>query len=201
MILEQQDKWLARIAEIFLRYGIKSITMDDISRELGISKKTLYQFVSNKDELVLKVVESHINQEVCKGESWRTEAADALDEMMLVMQNVMKEMQIVKTNIVHDMQKYHRDAWNVLQSYQRGHLTEQVRNNLERGISEGLYRKDFDLEAITRMHVAQAFLLFDEDWFPHSEFSRDALFREYILHYLHGILSEEGRNRLKAKLS
>ncbi len=199
IITEQQEKWLLRTAEIFFRYGIKSITMDDVARELGISKKTLYQFVSNKNDLVIKVVEQHIRNEVRQVECWQEEAADALDEMMLVINNVIKDMQLIKSNIVFDMQKYHREAWDMMKNYQRGHMMEKVRNNLIRGIREGVYRPDFDVETVTRLHVAQSFLLFDEEWFPNPEFPRDALFREYILHYLHGLLSDEGRRRLRNK--
>ena len=201
MISEQQEKWLVRVVEMFMRYGIKSITMDDIARELGISKKTLYQFVGNKNDLVMRTVQYHIQEEIHRDQCLKVEASDALEEMLLVIQNVVKEMQMVKTNIVHDMQKYHRDAWEVMQEYQRGHMMQQVTENLQRGIKEGLYRDDFNQDVIARMHVVQAFLLFDEDWFPPTEFSRDTLFQQYILHYLHGILSDEGRKRLKAKLS
>ena len=63
MFTEQQEKWLKRVEDLFLRYGIKSITMDDVARELGISKKTLYQFVDNKDDLVHKMLERHIAEE------------------------------------------------------------------------------------------------------------------------------------------
>ena len=78
MITEQQAKWLKRTEELFLRYGIKSITMDDVARELGISKKTLYQFVDNKNDLVCKVLEYHVQEEISRDECRHEEASDAI---------------------------------------------------------------------------------------------------------------------------
>lgn len=198
-ISEQQEKWLQRAADLFFRYGIKSVTMDDVARELGISKKTLYQFVANKHDLVLKVVDQHLREEVRKAAVREEETADALEEMLLVIGKVVKDMQLIKSNIVNDLQKYHREAWERIKAYQHGQMMDRVRNNLIRGIREGVYRTDFDVETIARLHVAHSFVLFDEDWFPQPAFRRDGLFREYILHYLHGLLSDEGRRRFRVK--
>ena len=201
MFSEQQEKWLKRVEDLFLRYGIKSLTMDDVARELGISKKNLYLFVDNKDDLVNKMLERHIGEEKAMCRQMFAEAANAIEEMFFVMKANAQQFQQMKANIVYDLQKYHYDAWQRLQEYQRGTLMQRVKRNLERGIREGLYRGDFNLEMVARLHTAQTFQLFDEDWFPKAEFPRDHLFREFILHYLHGILSDEGRRRLKAKLS
>lgn len=201
MFTEQQEKWLKRVEEIFLRFGIKSLTMDDIARELGISKKTLYQFVENKDDLVLRVVQQHIEAEIVQKNCLHLEAPDAIEEILAVIRHVQGEMQRIKSNILFDMQKYHRDAWDVMREYQRGHMHRMVRENLERGRQEGLYRTDFDLDIIARLHVAESFLMLDEDWFPRPPYSLETLFREYLLYYLHGVVSEKGLQQLKAKLS
>ena len=201
MFTEQQIKWLKRAEEVFMRYGIKSITMDDVARELGISKKTLYQFVENKNDLVVKVVERHIEEDVERGECWQRDAPNAIEEILLVIQHAQEDFQRVKSNVLFDMQKYHREAWDRMQGYQRGFMHKKVRENLERGIVEGLYRADFDVDIVARMHVAQSFLLFDEDWFPRPPYTLEAIFREFMLHYLHGILSEKGLKYLKEKLS
>lgn len=201
MFTEQQEKWLRRIAELFMRLGIKSLTMDDVARELGISKKTLYQFVENKDDLVKKVIESHLTEECSRSEELSQMAKDALDEMLIVIQANIGDMQRMKANIVFELQKYHRDAWDLLQEYQRGFMYKVVRNNLERGIREGFYRNDFDVDITAKLHLAQSFAIFDETWFPKPPYSSEALFKETMILYLHSIISEKGRQALKAKLS
>ncbi|MBL7825786.1 MAG: helix-turn-helix transcriptional regulator, partial [Saprospiraceae bacterium] len=81
MFNEQQEKWLKRTEDLFLRVGIKSVTMDDVARELGISKKTLYTFVESKDDLVKKVLERHIMQEKRDCEVMYERAQNAIQEM------------------------------------------------------------------------------------------------------------------------
>lgn len=201
MLNEQQIKWLKRAEELFMRYGIKSLTMDDVARELGISKKTLYQFVENKNDLVLKVVELHMQEDKERAECWHREATDAIEEILRVIQHIQGDFARVKSNVIFDLQRYHRDAWDRMQEYQRGHMHRMVRENIERGRAEGLYRDDFDIDLIARLHVAESFVLFDETWFPRPPYSLDVIFREYLMYYLHGILSEKGRQLLQEKQS
>lgn len=198
---EQQEKWLKRVEEMFLRYGIKSITMDDVARELGISKKTLYTFVESKDNLVKKVLENHINKEkeMC---SWMfKQAQNALEEMFVVMEMNAQQMAQMTTNIVYDLQKYHHDAWEMMENFQKGFLYQVVRANLERGVHEGLYRSDFDLDIVTKLHIANSFQIFDEKYFPQNAYRKEIVFREYLLHYLYGIASEQGLKLIKEKLA
>lgn len=201
MLTDQQQKWLRRTTELFLRYGIKSITMDDVARELGISKKTLYQFVENKNDLVMKVMELHIEQEKQECFEMATRSANAVDEMFIVMESNTQQMQQMKSNIIHDLQKYHHEAWEKIQEFIQGFLYGIVRNNLERGVREGLYRPDFDVDIVAKFHIALSLLLFDETLFPQHTYKKELLFKEYLLHYLYGIVSEKGLPVLKAKLS
>lgn len=184
---------MKRVEDLLLRLGIKSITMDDVARELGISKKTLYTFVESKDDLVNKVLERHIMQEKIDCEMSFSNAKNAIEEMFFVIEANTQQMAQMKANIIHDLQKYHREAWEMMSEFQRGFLYKIVRENLERGIGEGVYRNDFDVDIITRFHIASTFQLFDETIFPPNTFKRDVIFREFLMHYLHGILSEKGR--------
>jgi TetR/AcrR family transcriptional regulator, cholesterol catabolism regulator len=193
MFTEQQEKWLTRVEELFLRYGIKSITMDDVARELGISKKTLYQFVESKDALVDRVIERHIEFEKAECARMIESSGNAIEQMLQVIESNRLQLSQMKSNIVHDMQKYYRNSWEKMSEFQRGFLYRVVRDNLERGIAEGLYRTDFDADIVAKMHLATSFQLFDQTLFPSHVYRLDAVFEEYLKHYLYGILSDEGR--------
>jgi len=201
MFTEQQEKWLKRVEDLFLRYGIKSISMDDVARELGISKKTLYQFVGSKDDLVNKMLERHIAEEKNLCHQVSGVAENAVEEMFMVIESNAQQLQQMKTNIVYDLQKYHHDAWEKMQDYQRNFLYRIVRANLERGIREGLYRTGFDPDILAKLHIAMSFQLFDENIFPQNTYPKATLFQEYLMHYLYGIVSDKGLQLLKAKLS
>ncbi len=201
MFTEQQEKWLRRVEDLFMRYGIKGLTMDDVARELGISKKTLYQFVENKDDLVMKVVERHLTEEKMQDCMHQENAENALHEIFLVIQQSAADFQKMKSNLLFELQRFHRAAWEKIQEYQQKHLFQIILDNLHRGIQEGLYRTNFNPDIVARLHNVGVFLLFDENYFPSSKYSREEIMREYLLHYLYGIVSDPGRELLQAKLT
>lgn len=200
MLTEQQQVWINRVSELFLRFGIKALTMDDVARELGISKKTLYQFVSSKDDLVNRIVESHILMECQRSEMIAQTATDALDEMMMVIREMMLEMQTMKANFIFDLQKYHRSAWDQVKNYQQDYMYKVVADNLRRGVQEGLYRDDFDIDVVAKLHLGQVFSIFDETWFPKPPYTFEALFNESMIGYLYSIVSDVGRKAMVEKL-
>jgi TetR/AcrR family transcriptional regulator, cholesterol catabolism regulator len=196
----QQEKWLRRVEELFLRYGVKSLSMDDVSRELGISKKTLYQFVDNKDDLVSKVMDRHI-QEQCKlDEEANRQAADAIDEMVTVIQNVVKEMQQMKPNLVHELQKYHREVWERIEKFQHEYIYKVAMENINWGRRDGLYRTEFDADIAIRFYIAGSLTIFNDQFFPKPPYTFEGLFKEFITNYLFGISTEKGRILLKMRL-
>ncbi len=200
MFTEQQEKWLKRVEEMFFKLGIKSLTMDDVARELGISKKTLYSFVESKDDLVSKVMDRHIAQQCKEDEALHAKSTDAVDEMVRIIKQIMADFGQMKPNVVHEMQKYHRDVWERINDFQHTYILNMVRQNIEWGRSEGLYRADFDLETVARFYIAGAMSIFDERYFPKPPYTFDVLFKEFIVNYLHSIVSERGLEILKEKL-
>ncbi|HAD10840.1 MAG TPA: hypothetical protein DCF33_00225 [Saprospirales bacterium] len=201
MFTEQQEKWLKRVEELFFKLGIKSLTMDDVARELGISKKTLYSFVENKDDLVAKVMERHMTEQCQVDEALHAAASDAVDEMVRIIQQIITDFGKMKPNVVHEMQKYHRDVWNKINDFQQNYILNVARQNLEWGRREGLYRTDFDLETAARFYIAGAMAIFDDRYFPKPPYTYDFLFKEYITNYLHSIVSDKGLTLLQEKLA
>ncbi|MFI5132413.1 MAG: TetR/AcrR family transcriptional regulator [Chitinophagales bacterium] len=197
----QDITWLDRVEALFLRFGIKSITMDDVAHELGISKKTLYQMVESKDALVIKVLNHHISREKTHCLIMAREAPNAIDEIFIIMDSNSQELAQMKTNIINDLQKYHRDAWLLIRNFQYDFVLKVIRENLARGRKEGLYREDFDLDIIAKLHLSTAFNLFDEQLFPAGSTSKVILFKEYMMHFLHGIVSSKGLAYLTMKIS
>jgi TetR/AcrR family transcriptional regulator, cholesterol catabolism regulator len=199
MFTEQQDKWLRRVEELFLRYGIKNFTMDDVARELGISKKTLYQFVENKDDLVGRVMDRHIAEQCKIDQELHANATDAVDELLNTIKEMMREMQKMKPHIIHELQKYHREVWERIQAFQQTYVYKVAMANIEWGRREALYRTDFDADIAVRIYIASCFAVLNDDVFPKPPYSLDTLFRECMFNYLHSIVSDEGRKLIKEK--
>ncbi|MEO5906003.1 MAG: TetR/AcrR family transcriptional regulator [Saprospiraceae bacterium] len=197
-----QDKaWIEQIEKLFLRYGVKSVSMDDVATELGISKKTLYQMVESKDELVMRVLTHHVMGRKNECLSMSSTATNAIEEIFIVLDANSRELAQMKANIINDLQKYHRETWLMIQRFHHEFVLSIIRENMIRGRKEGLYREDFDIDIIAKLHLGTAFLLFDEQLFPGGSAQRVVLFKEYMLHFLHGIVSAKGLTYLKKKLS
>jgi len=199
--IEQGEDWIIRVQSLFMRYGIKSVTMNDVARELGISKKTLYQMVPSKDELVIKVLQHHISIEKTQCINLSSMAPNALEEIFIIMESNSQELSRMKANIINDLQKYHRQGWEIIRKFHYDFVFKVICENLVRGRKEGLYREDFNIEIIAKLHLATAFNLFDPELFPVLVNDRLTLFNEYMMHYLHGIVSPKGLEYLKKKLS
>ncbi len=199
--IQQGEDWFERVQGLFMRYGIKSVTMNDVARELGISKKTLYQLVPSKDELVIKVLQRHISTEKAQCLNLASLAPNAIEEIFIIMETNSQELTRMKTNIVNDLQKYHRQGWELIRKFHYEFVFKVIQENLVRGRKEGLYRENFDIDIIAKLHLATAFNLFDPELFPVLANDRLTLFNEYMMHYLHGIVSPKGIDYLNKKLS
>lgn len=198
---DQETVLLDRAESLFIRFGIKSITMDDVAADLGISKKTLYQMVESKDDLVVRVLNRHISREKTQCMVWSSESKNAIEEILSVMKANSQEISQMKTNVINDLQKYHREGWLVVRNYHFDFVFKVIKDNIQRGRAEGLYREDFDTDIVTRLHLTTGFSLFDDQIFPYDSISRANLFNEFIMHFLHGIVSPKGLSYLKKKLS
>ena len=196
----QDVTWMERVEGLFFRYGIKSLTMDDVAFELGISKKTLYQMVESKDDLVLKVLNHHISREKSNCLNLASNAANAIEEILVVLDTNSQELSQMRTNIINDLQKYHREGWLMIRNYHYEFVFQNIRDNIVRGRKEGLYRENFDVDIVSKLHLATAFNIFDEQVFPEGSISRVILFKECMMHFLFGIVSPKGLNYLKKKL-
>jgi TetR/AcrR family transcriptional regulator, cholesterol catabolism regulator len=197
---ELHEKILRRTEEMFLKYGIKSLTMDDVARELGISKKTLYQFVENKNDLVSQTMDRHITEQCKTDDKLHFSAQNAIDEMLTVVKTMVNEMQKMKPNIIFELQKYHREVWEKIERFQHEYIERVAMRNLQWGRQDGLYRDDFDADIAVKFYIYGSFLIFNDELFPKPPYTFDGLFKEFIMNYLHGIASDKGREYLKGKV-
>jgi TetR/AcrR family transcriptional regulator, cholesterol catabolism regulator len=198
----EQHRQILEIAErLFMRYGLKSVSMDDVAAEAGISKKTLYQLVPSKGELIDRIIESHVCSETDMIEELRANAVDALEEMLAISDMITETLGQMSPALLFDLRKYYRKSWEKINNLQRGHIYEVVHSNLESGIRQGLYRPDLDTAVVAILYVQKSLALIDDTVFPAASFAREALVRSHILYHLHGILSKNGRARLKTLTS
>ena len=183
--------------QLFFKYGIKSISMDDLSREMSISKKTLYTFVDNKDELVYLVVQNHIAREKIKSESIIHHSKDSVDEFIQIIMHNHEELNSLNENVIYDLQKYHPKSWNLLLEFTEQYIFNHILHNLKRGIKEGFYREDMNPETIALIYISSIDSILKNIHLKHTEKNVAKTIREYAIYHLNGIVSDNGKELVK----
>ena len=190
--MDNKDKILLGAEELFFKFGIKSMTMDDIAKHLGMSKKTIYQIFEDKDALVNSLVNSHIKKNESQMIGYAGTSKNAIQEILFALKH-MAEM-FAKTNplLFHDMQKYHIIAWNDFKSFKEGCMTKIVVDNLKRGIAEGLYREDISVKIMARLRIEEVEMTFNPYIFPPTQYSMVEVAEQLMKHFLLGICTLKG---------
>lgn len=190
--MELNDRIIEAARSLFMRYGIKSITMEDITREMGISKKTLYQSVDNKEDLVNKVLTCKMQEDLLSLQQIHRESLDAIDEMLKITRYILATLRDLSPTAVYDLNKYYGAIWKKNQTEHQQHLYQLIRNNLVKGVGQGLYRDNMNPDIIARLYVAKSSLIVDEEIFPSTQYHPAELFEETILYHMHGVASAKG---------
>ncbi len=168
--------------------------MDDIARELGMSKKTLYQFFENKNDMLIQIMhlESERDEKVISFVLAHSE--NAVDELMGFAKHGIEEFAKVKSSptIMYDLQKYYRDIWIQFETGINERMYEGTKNNIERGKKEGLYRMEIDANVIAKLYVRQMMSIIDEDVFPSKNYDKIGLFMQYLVYHIYGIATPKG---------
>ncbi|NDA61929.1 MAG: TetR/AcrR family transcriptional regulator [Chitinophagia bacterium] len=175
-----------------MRYGIRSVSMDEIAQQLGISKKTIYQYYTDKDKLVEDVIEFvlNINRKDCLHQ--QQISSNAIHEVLLTIESVKQMLSKMNLAVMYDLEKYHPSAFNKYNHYKKDFLYNIIVYNILRGKSEGLYREEIQTNLIARFRLASVFLIFNTEIFPDENFTLPELIAETTDNFLYGIASPEG---------
>lgn len=193
--------FLDRVEEIFTKYGVRSVTMDDISNHLGISKKTLYQKIPNKDVLIHRVVRNYIDKKQRLFEETISKSVNAIDENLLLMELIARQFISINPATVFELQKYYHQAWQIFHEHMTQSLMSMIVRNLERGQAEGLFRDDFDPDVIAKFHLISTSALCDPQWFDEEAHKNPEIVCQHIYHFLFGVVSPKGHVYLKSKIN
>ena len=190
--MEIKDRILNRAQQLFMRNGIKSVSMDDIAADMGMSKKTLYKWFENKDQIVLAGITRHLDGVQCDCALVAGKAANAVEEMLLLSKWADEQFADVHPSIFNDMKKYHPTAWELFKSHKNTFILAQITQNLRRGMAEGLFRADLDVEVLARLNLAQIELAFDSELYPTAQFGPVRVNRVFDEHFLLGVATLKG---------
>jgi len=191
---------LIKVKELYYKYGIKSVTMEDVARKLGVSKKTLYQCVSDKEDLVQKILALEFNEvsnqikEICEN------GENALQIAYLISEKMRQQLSQYPVTAEYDLQKYYPQIYEDFTKQRRKHMINSFTTNMKRGMEEGFFRADLKPEIIARIQVLRLEAK-SEDYFNDlKEYKLDQIFYEVFIYHLRGICSQKGIDYLENKI-
>ncbi len=189
---EIQVKIATAAFELFCEQGIKGVSMDDIAQHLAMSKKTIYKWYSNKDEVVYAAVKGFLDKMGHDSECCLSNSENAVAQLFNIMQTVRQLFVSIRPAVFHDLRKYHPSAWKLWQDHKCSFMLGSIKQNLRQGIAEGLFRKDLDIEIVARLRMNMVELPFDPHVFPQHEFNLQQVQQETLELYMLGIATLKG---------
>jgi TetR/AcrR family transcriptional regulator, cholesterol catabolism regulator len=197
---EELQNILHKVRLLFMKYGIKSITMDDVAREIGISKKTLYQYVENKNDLLNKVLDMELEESECNIEKVDNSGINAIEALFIVLKFLNMITKEYSSSAIYDLKKYYPDLYNKMNRLRREKIYNRVIKNLNKGIEEGFYRKDINEQLIAKIQVERMENAIDSDYLSIEELSTPDIFLEIFKYHIRGIATEKGLKELDKEI-
>lgn len=191
--IEIRNKILKGAEELFMRYGVRSITMDEIARHLGISKKTLYQYFADKDDIVSSTTQEHMIVHQSQYEKIENESKNSVEELVKLSFCMRENLKGMNPSLLFDLQKYHQKAWNVWVEFKNKTIRESVVRNLNRGIEQGHFRPEINPELLSIVRLETVQLGFNEQLFPRDKFNLPDVQMHMLEHFIYGLLTDKGR--------
>ena len=193
---EKEKQLLIAAGDIFMMNGVKSMTMDDIARALKISKKTLYKFVKDKNDLVCKSIGLVMDSHECEFDEICDRIENPIEELREITLKAAEQLKLIHPSVMYDIRKFHPEAWEYFEDHKNTHIYECVIDNLKRGQNTGVYREDINSEIISKLYVARFEILFDPEIFPPSKFTLVDVHNEMMQYHFYGILTPKGIEEL-----
>lgn len=196
---EKAIEIVQRATVIFTRFGIKSVTMDDIAHELGISKKTLYKYFKDKNDLIVKGVQMKIDAD--EKQCVACVEGNAIDELFTISEFVIQNLANINPSVIFELKKYHPEAFEILNKHKWEFVLKTIRKNISRGIEEGIYRDNMNPEIIARLYVGSTDLIMEGSIFPWPEFKVDNVYLEILRFQVRGLANKKGIEYLTNKIN
>jgi TetR/AcrR family transcriptional regulator, cholesterol catabolism regulator len=196
-----KEKILTGAETLFMKYGFKSITMDDVARELGVSKKTLYQFFADKNDLVDQCVDHYLQSinKMCVMIS-ETKDKDAIGVMIGIAESVNEMIRQINPSSMYDLKKYFKPSWDKLEADRQGYIRKSIEENFDLGVKKGLYRKDINKAVILDIYLHLTGMLTDPELFRESKLGISNMYLEIIKYHMRSICTPKGHELLEEKL-
>lgn len=196
--MEPQEKILKTSLELFFKYGIKRVTMDDIAKELGMSKKTIYLYYKEKDDLVNQLCELEMLKHQKKFEDIYLQSKNPIHEIILISDAIREMTQNMNPIFFLDLQKFYPTAFSIFQAFKENCAFKDMVRNIKKGKEDGFYRPEIDEEFVARHRLAQIDMLMFGNYFSFDKISFTQSHELVLDMFVYGICTMKGHKLINS---
>jgi len=195
--MEQIKKVVDTAWGMFRRFGVRSVSMDDVAREMSISKKTLYRCFRDKNELITKTLDHDLKSIQTEVDAILSSEANPVRQVLLIATFVSQYLKETNPSMIYDLQKYHSEIYYEFIQYRDKTFMERVMGNLNKGVAEGYYRSNLKPEVIARLYLC--LMNHGPEHLQQMSTSEDysEMYIDIMQYHLHSIATEKGLNEVK----
>ena len=187
-----ENRILLKTRELVVRNGARYVTMDVLANELGISKKTIYQFYADKDALISAVIDFELDEQSLRCQRSKEMAENAVHEMFLLLEDIQTLFRNMNPLTLTELAKYHIDAFEKIKKHKDEFMHGIIISNLKRGIEQGVYRQDIDPEILAAYRLETGFIAFNPSIFPLNKHDIGKVNVQIMEHFIYGVMSPKG---------
>lgn len=187
-----KERILEETERLFWKYGVRSVTMEEIAKQLGISKKTIYQHFTDKEQILYEVLQDKIGKHQSEMACAVVETTNPVEEIMNVLNMMHKNADQISPNLLIDIKRYYPQAFVLFRKFKEEHIMRSILENIKKGVDQGLYRADINPDILARLRVEQIELAFDNDIFPTDQYTMHDIQYELMHHFIRGMLTDKG---------
>ena len=196
-----KEKIINKATDLFLSLGFKSVTMDDIANELGISKKTIYTYFDNKSCLI-EAGTSYLFKKITDGiKDIKTKSLDPINELHDIKIFLMNSLKGEKTSPYHQLQKYYPSIHRELKKKKFDFVLESTKKSLDEGVKQGIFREKINTDLISRLYFNGIIGIKNLEIFPLESFNPEVLMENYLEYHIRAIVTDKGLEKLKKFIS
>lgn len=191
-----REKIIIKASELFLSIGFKTVTMDDLANSMSISKKTIYQYFENKNQLISSCTESLQKSITQTFRDLRENTNNPIIELFQIKKEVMKILGNTETAPQFQLQKFYPEIYTELKNRELDLVRDTINESLQKGMETGYFRKDINIDFVTRIYINGMRGVRDVDLFPLKEFKIEMVLEEFIEYHVRAISTKKGLDLL-----
>ena len=190
--METKDRIIAGATSLFFNYGIRNVSMDDIAKHIGMSKKTIYQCFADKDELVYEFMRVRMSEQMAEMQTIADSSENVIEELHKAMLKTREVFSKMNPLMLFELRKYHPKAWEFFNNCKEGEMKKHIIKTMQKGIKEGVFRSNIDVEILARMRLELVQIALDPNVFPTTHFNFVEVNLQLFEHFVYGVITLKG---------